>query len=106
MTTPIFPAPGRIYEANFGELAFQLKFDIDGKTMRFVPASAPDFDKAQAVTYRALAVRPGVFLVTWVEADGTTVTHVEDFEEGLVHTNITQPNLNFLNLTGSWKQIA
>ena len=74
--------------------------------MRFAAAGASDLSTAEAVTYRALAIRPGVFLVTWTEADKTTVTHVEDFESGLVHTNITKPNHAFLNLTGSWTRLG
>lgn len=58
------------------------------------------------MTYRAVAIRPQVFFVTWKEADGTTVTHIEDFAEGIVHTNITQPDLTFLNLSGSWTRLA
>jgi hypothetical protein len=106
MTAAPFPAPGHVYEARFGALAFLLKFDADGETMRFTPADAPDFATAEAVVYRALDIRPGVFQVTWKEADGTTVTHIEDFETGVVHTNITQPDLTFLNLTGSWVRQA
>lgn len=105
MATNIFPAPGYTYEARFGGLAFQLQFDVDGKTMRFAPADAPDFGAAEAVTYRVLTIRPDVFLVTWTEADKTTVTHVEDFENGVVHTNITKPDHSLLNLTGSWKRV-
>ncbi len=86
MTTETFPAIGHIYEASFGDLAFRLQFDSDGSTMRFTSADAPDFGSAQAVTYRAVGIRSGVFMVTWTEADGTTVTHVEDFENGAVHT--------------------
>ncbi|WLE00606.1 hypothetical protein PX860_25135 (plasmid) [Agrobacterium leguminum] len=106
MTTNAFPAPGHIYEARFGEMAFHLKFHDDGKTMQFAPAANADFNTAEAVTYRAVPIRPGVFMVTWTEADRTTVTHIEDFEKGEVHTNITQPDLNFLNLSGSWTKLA
>lgn len=105
MTTEQFPAIGHIYEADFGNLAFRLQFHADGSTMHFAKADAPDFSGAQAVSYRALAIRPGVFMVTWTEADKTTVTHVEDFEGGVVHTNITGPDLSFLNLSGIWKKI-
>ena len=34
-----FPPVGKIYQAKFGELAYHLNFDADGKTMTF-PASA------------------------------------------------------------------
>lgn len=103
--TKNYPAPGHVYQASFGELAFRLKFDPDGATMHFVPADALDFSKAKTVVYRALEIRTGVFLVTWTEGDGTTVTHVQDFENGVVHTNITQPDLTFLNLTGEWTRV-
>ncbi|WP_037155847.1 MoaF-related domain-containing protein [Rhizobium freirei] len=106
MTSNIFPAIGQIYEARFGDLAFHLKFHDDGKTMQFAPAASADFATAEAVIYHAVAIRPGVFMVTWTEADKTTVTHVEDFETGQVHTNITRPDHTFLNLLGSWKKLT
>ncbi|NTJ11552.1 MoaF-related domain-containing protein [Rhizobium lusitanum] len=106
MSNSDFPAPGHTYEARFGEFAFRLQFDTDGKTMRFAAADIADFSNAQAVKYRALAIRPHVFMVTWTEADQTTVTHVEDFENGVVHTNITKPDHTFLNLSGSWTHVA
>ncbi|TPN89432.1 hypothetical protein FJ987_00440 [Mesorhizobium sp. CU2] len=106
VTTETFPAIGHVYEARFGELAFHLQFDANGSTMRFAPADAPDFAEAEAVTYRATAIRACVFMVTWSEADGTTVTHVEDFENGIVHTNITKPDHSFLNLSGGWSLLT
>ena len=30
-----FPPVGKIYQAKFGELAYHLNFDADGKTMTF-----------------------------------------------------------------------
>lgn len=105
MTEYHFPAVGHTYEADFGAFVFRLKFESDGKTMRFAMASEPDFEHAQAVTYRAVGIRSDVFQVTWKEADGTTVTHLEDFGSERVYTNITQPDLNFLNLAGSWRRL-
>lgn len=106
MTTTSFPAAGHVYEARFDGFAFHLKFDADGRTMRFTSAEAPDFDTAEAVTYSATLLRPQVYLVTWKEADGTTVTHVEDFERDTVYTNITQPDRTFLNLVGRWSRLG
>jgi len=35
-------------------------------------------------------VRPNMYMVTWIEpATGNTVTHVEDYEQGIAYTNIT-----------------
>lgn len=100
------PAPGHIYEADFGGQAFHLNFHADGQVMQFKPATTPDCNGAQAVRYTATLIRPGVFMVTWTEADHTTVTHVQDFEAGVVHTNITRPDHRFLNLTGRWTRLS
>jgi hypothetical protein len=76
---------------------FHVDFAPDGKTLRWADASAEDFDAvAHMETYSATFIRPHVFWVTWKEADGTTVTHVEDFETGYVYASITQPDLTFV----------
>lgn len=106
MTDQAFPATSHVYEADFGGLAFHLKFHDDGRTMQFKPAADEDFSKAEAVTYTATLLRPNLFQVTWTEADKTTVTHVQDYEKGIVRTNITQPDHTFLNLTGKWTQLS
>lgn len=106
MSNQSYPAPGHIYEADFGGMAFHLKFHDDGKVMQFKPAAAPDFSQAEAVNYSATPIAPGIFMVTWTEADKTTVTHVQDFDAGVVRTNITQPDHTFLNLTGRWTRLS
>jgi hypothetical protein len=44
-------------------------------------------------------------MVSWQEADKTTVVHVEDFKNGIVHTNVTGPNGIFLRRSGTWKRV-
>lgn len=101
-----YPAPGKSYEARFGDTAFLLRFDADGKRMRFEDIGEKPVDTvAQTVDYTAVKIRPNVYMVYWTEADGTTVVHVEDFEKRTVHTNITTPDLQFLNMTGSFTEV-
>ncbi|HEY8026975.1 MAG TPA: hypothetical protein VIF60_20705 [Burkholderiaceae bacterium] len=101
-----YPAVKHVYEAVFNDRAFRLEFDADGKTMRFAKAEEKDFEAvAESVSYTAVAIRPGVFMVYWTEHTGTTVVHVEDFEHEIVYTNITKPDLKFFNLSGSWKRL-
>lgn len=106
MTDKLFPAVGHRYLADYGQMVFHVDFAADGKTLRWAEASADDFDAAaKTETYSAVYVRPSVFWITWKEADGTTVSHVEDFEEQKVHASITLPNLEFLTLTGKWTRL-
>ena len=100
-----FPAPGHSYEVRFGALSFRLDFNADGKALTFTGIGDTTTPK-QTVHYTAVPIRPGVFMVYWTEADGTKVVHVEDFERGLVHTNIAGPDGSFTNLSGVLKALV
>ena len=102
-----FPAVGHVYEAIFGALACHLDFSTDGKTMEFssTGTAAPVAEPVVTVEYTAKEVAPGVFMVYWKEPDGSTVVHVEDFNQDKVFTNITLPDHQFLNLEGSFKRL-
>lgn len=108
MNNQTYPAPGHVYEARFGELAYHLDFKADGKTMTFssVGSAQPVAEAVVTVQYTAVAVAEGVFMVYWKEPDGTTVVHVEDFGRSIVHTNITLPDHTFLNYQGTFKRLA
>lgn len=97
MSDLTFPAIGHVYEAKFGDLAYRLDFADDGKKLSFTDAEGTPM----TVEYTAVNIAPQLFMVYWTEPAGTTVTHVEDFGRGVVHTNITMPDLTFLNFTGT-----
>ncbi|BBH69942.1 hypothetical protein ACTI_66270 [Actinoplanes sp. OR16] len=56
---------------------------------------------SQTVDYQSIPLRPGLFAVSWQEPNHTTVVHLEDFAEGRVHANLTQPDGTFLRLSGT-----
>ena len=103
-----FPAIGHMYEVRFGETVFTLDFDADGRSMTFkkIGANDPRLLDGETIAYTAVPIRPGVFVVHWQEKNGTTVTHVEDFDNGIVHVNITQPDKVFINLSGTSKRLG
>ncbi|MDO5631346.1 MAG: hypothetical protein Q4G22_05845 [Paracoccus sp. (in: a-proteobacteria)] len=107
MSASEYPAVGHVYEARFGDLAYHLDFQSDGRTMTFssVGEAAPVADAQVTVQYKALEVAPDVFMVIWTEPDGSTVTHVEDCANAVVHTNIILPDHQFLNYTGTFKLV-
>lgn len=107
MSSSNYPAVGHVYEARFGELAYHLDFKSDGKTMTFtsVGNATPVADPVVTVEYTATEVAPGVFMVYWREPDGSTVVHVEDFNQNKVFTNITLPNHDFLNYQGTFNLV-
>lgn len=90
---------GNKFKADFGEFAFELNFESETQlTWRAFNNSA--FGAIETVKITKTEIRPNVYMVTWKEKSGTTVTHLEDFENQTVYTNITLPNTNFINLKG------
>lgn len=64
-----FPPVGKIYQAKFGELAYHLNFDADGKSMTFtsIGTAKPVAEPEIKVNYTATEVADMVFMVTWKE---------------------------------------
>ena len=103
--TGTFPAAGHVYEANFGgDFLYRLRFNSDSSmTVKGLAGASKDF--TETVDIIVTRIRPGVFMVTWQEASLATVVHIEDFEQGVVYTNITMPDHTFTRYMGTLKQI-
>ena len=100
MSSPHFPAVGHVYEANFGSWVHHLHFETE-TVMLLTNAEGPFKGYTEAVQILVIPIRPGVFLTSWQERDKTTVVHVEDYENGLVHTNVMQRNGALIRRSGT-----
>lgn len=90
---------GNKFKADFGEFAFELNFESENQlTWRAFNNSS--LGAIETVKIQKTEIRPNVYMVTWKEKSGTTVTHLEDFEKQTLYTNITTPDHNFINLKG------
>jgi hypothetical protein len=102
-TTP-FPAIGQVYEANFGSWVFHLYFASE-TAMTITNVEGPFKGASETVQITVTPIRPGVFMICWQEADKTTVVHIQDFANGIVHTNVTEPNGVFIHHSGTLKKV-
>ena len=62
-------------------------------------------DTTESVTVNMTELRPLLYMVTWQESSGTTVTQVHDYEKGTIYSNWTTPDGAFKNLQGLLEQI-
>ncbi len=90
---------GNKFKVDFGPMAFQLHFE-SASQMTFAQITPKGLGEPETVNPTMVEVRPNVYMVYWKEKSGTTVTHLEDFENEIVYTNITTPDHNFTNLKG------
>lgn len=71
--------------------ATQLKFEIkDGPLAR-----------TEVVDIEVVPLGNGIFVVSWQEKDGATVTNVQDYDRGLVHSSATLADGRFMRMTGT-----
>jgi hypothetical protein len=104
MSTSHFPAVGHVYEAHFGSWVHHLHFESE-TVMTITNAGDPFEGTSEIVQIVVTPIRPGVFLTSWQEKDKTTVVHVEDYENSIVHTNITERGGAFIRRSGTLKQV-
>ena len=70
---------------------------LPDSALRFHIAEGP-YARTETVAINVATIRPGVFLVSWVEASGATVVHVEDFAGAVLYSHATLPNGTFLRM--------
>jgi hypothetical protein len=104
MPTIHFPAVGHVYEAHFGSWVHHLRFESEA-VMMLTNAEGPFAGTSETVEIAVTPIRPSVFMICWQEADKTTVVHVEDFENGIVYTNVTERGGAFICRRGTLKQL-
>lgn len=95
---------GNKFKVDFGDYSFQLHFESETQ-MTWKALTDTGFGDQETVNITKVEIRPNVYMVYWKEKSGTTVTHVEDFENEIVYTNITDPEHTFLNLKGTLTKI-
>lgn len=104
--TDSFPAVGKHYLVDFH--AFRVELFFSSETTLTYTGVRPDgsLGPSETVTISVEPLRKSLFLVTWQEADKTTVVHVEDYEARTITTNITSPGGSFSQYKGSFIELA
>jgi hypothetical protein len=101
-----FPAIGHRYLVDFKAFRVELYFPS------YTSLTYTNLDQngkpvgSETVTIKVEPIRDHLFLVTWQEADKTTVVHLEDYKENTIITNITGPDRTFSEYHGQMKEIS
>lgn len=98
MSTAGFPVG---QEMNVTYPDFKVSLKLHSLTqMSFDIAEGP-FAHKETVSIEVQPLGNGIFLVSWAEESGATVTNVQDFDRGAVHSFVTLPGGRFLRMEGS-----
>jgi hypothetical protein len=106
---------GHVYDIDYGEqFPFQIRLRFERKneetTQTFLDNERlpeplkPLVGLTHPITINT--IRPGLFLATWQEPDKTTVAQVQDYENGVVYANVTQPDGTYVRVKGALKKVT
>jgi hypothetical protein len=96
------PFVGKTWQVAYGDFLEALNaFHDDGQRMTYKVTAGPFAGAEATVTYEALALGNGCFLLSWQEADRGTVSRVDDFERGTSRSYYTTAQLELVRMSGT-----
>ena len=61
------------------------------------------FARIEMVDIQVVPLRNSLFLVSWQEKDGATVTNLQDYDRGVIHSHATLPDGTFMRMSGTFE---
>jgi predicted SnoaL-like aldol condensation-catalyzing enzyme len=98
MSIDLFPV-GLEMDVAYPAFRVSLKL-LSAEQLKFEIKEGP-FARIETVDIQVHPLGNGIFSVSWQENDGATVTNVQDYDRGLVHSFATLPGSRFIRMTGS-----
>ncbi|MEL1264490.1 nuclear transport factor 2 family protein [Pseudoxanthomonas putridarboris] len=81
---------------------FQVSLTLLSVTQLQFEIKEGPFARTEIVDIRVVPLGNSLFAVSWQEQDGATVTNVQDYDRGVVHSFATLPGGRFLRMTGTF----
>jgi hypothetical protein len=100
-----FPGTGHRYLVDFEAFRVELYFESETSLTYTGIKADGSHGSSETVSFSVEPIRDDLFLVTWQEADKTTVVHLEDYAQDTIITNITGPDGSFSKYHGKMKLI-
>lgn len=86
-------------EADVSYPNFQVSLTLlSTSQLKFAISEGP-FARIEIVDIQVIPLGNGIFGVSWQESNGATVTNVQDYDRGVVHSFATLPDGQFLRMS-------
>jgi phenolic acid decarboxylase len=100
------PFVGHTFRIQYGLAMTVLNiYADDGITMRYEVTEGEFAGATAEVRYTAVELAPGLYALSWQEADKGTVVHIDDFSDGSSRSFYTTAGLDFMQMEGSLAQL-
>lgn len=96
-----FPGTGGKFLADFQKFKFEHEYSPG--TLKWTTINADGTRGAsQTETIKTQEISDRIFMVSWQEANKSTVVQIQDYGKQRVYTNLTLPDGTFIQLQGSF----
>lgn len=99
------PFAGKTFEVAYGGLTALNIYADDGKSIVYEITEGNLKGAAGKASIEWKVISNNIFVISWQEADGATVVHIDDFDAGTSLSFYTTPTLELYRLEGSLKKI-
>jgi len=80
--------------------AFAASLTLHSTTQLTFQIKEGPFARTETVDIQVAPLGNGIFAVSWQEKEGATVTNIQDYDRGVVHSFATLPGGQFIRMTG------
>jgi hypothetical protein len=95
---------GNKFLADFGMAKAILHLENDTVlTFTIIEKNGAELKDSETVEVKLTELRPRLYMLTWKEKSGVTVTQIQDHEQEKVYNSWTQPGGEFTQATGTLK---
>lgn len=81
---------------------FRVSLKLQSATQLQFQIKDGPFAHTEVVDIHVVPLGNSLFAVSWQEKDGATVTNVQDYDRGLIHSHATLANGEFLRMSGTF----
>lgn len=101
MTANQFPLAGHNFEVDYGDLVALNSYADDGRFLTYEITGGALTGSTATVGFEWRHLYAEAYVISWQEADGSTVVHIDDFGAGRSLSFFTTPDIRFFRLEGS-----
>jgi len=74
-------------------------------TFTIIEKDGKEVNETETVEIKLTEIRPQLYMATWKEKNGNTITQIQDYENEIIYSNGTSPGGEFKNVKGILKQV-
>lgn len=100
------PFAGRAFRVDYDGLSAHNIYAKDGQSVRYAIVAGPYSGASGESPCQWRQIAEGVYVISWQEANGATVVHVDDFGAGRSLAFFTASDLSFHRMQGALTELA